>query len=80
MTTIEEINTKLGTFKKTIEIQKKMRSDMINGINSKLSTFSKSTKPVIDKQRSEFDKRSFEYYINKEHMGLVDNIIKGSRS
>jgi hypothetical protein len=30
---------------------------------------------VIDKQRSEFDKRSFEYYIRKEHMELVEKIV-----
>jgi len=76
MTTIEEINRELGTFSKTLEIQKKMRSDMINRINSKLATFSKSAKPVIEKQRSDFDRRSYEYFILPEHMKLVEDIIK----
>ena len=75
MTTIEEINKKLGTSNKTVEIQKKMRSDMINGINLKLAPFSKSSKPVIHKLRSEFDKRSFEYYIHPENMDLSLDII-----
>lgn len=75
MTTIEEINKKLGTTNKTVEIQKKMRSDMINGINLKLAPFSKSSRPVIHKLRSEFDKRSFEYYIHPENMDLSLNII-----
>jgi len=76
LTTIDEINKKLGTYNKSIEIQKKMRSDMINGINEKLSVFSKSPKPIIDKQRSDFDKRSFEYFINMDNMGLVEKIIR----
>jgi hypothetical protein len=78
MTTIEEINRELGTFSKTLEIQKKMRSDMISRINSKLATFSKSAKPVIDKHRSEFDRRSYEYFILPEHMKLVEDIIKAN--
>jgi hypothetical protein len=53
-----------------------MRSDMINGINDKLSVFSKSTKPVIDKQRSDYDKRSFEYFIDSDNMELVEKITK----
>jgi hypothetical protein len=80
MTTIEEINRKLGTSNKRVEIQKKMRSDMINGINNKLSIFSKSSTPVIEKQRSEFDKRSFEYYIAPEKMELVNDIINVNKS
>jgi len=76
LTTIEEINKKLGTYNKSIEIQKKMRSDMINGINDKLSVFSKSPNPIIDKQRSDFDKRSFEYFINMDNMGLVEKITR----
>ena len=76
LTTIDEINKKLGTYNKSIEIQKKMRSDMINGINDKLAVFSKSPKPVIDKQRSDFDKRSFEYFIDNDNMGLVEKITR----
>jgi hypothetical protein len=76
LTTIDEINKKLGTYNKSIEIQKKMRSDMINGINDKLAVFSKSPKPVIDKQRSDFDKRSFEYFIDSDNMELVEKITK----
>ena len=76
LTSIDEINKKLGTYNKSIEIQKKMRSDMINGINDKLAVFSKSPKPVIDKQRSDFDKRSFEYFIDIDNMELVEKITK----
>lgn len=75
MTTIEEINRILGTSNKTVEIQKKMRSDMINGINERISLGLKIKTSIINKQRSEFDKRSFEYFINPIHMDLVKDII-----
>lgn len=75
-TTIDEINRILGTQQKTVEIQKKMRSDMINGINDRISLSLKIKSPIIDKQRSEFDKRSFEYFINPVHMNLVKDILE----
>ena len=52
-----------------------MRSDLIGSINQKLSIITRDKKPVIDKQRSEFDKRSFEYFIHPPYMELVDKII-----
>ena len=75
LTTIEETNRILGTLNKSIDIQKRVRGEMINGINQKLSIITKVKRPIIDKQRSEFDKRSFEYYINSEHFNLVKDIL-----
>jgi hypothetical protein len=75
LTTIEETNRILGTLNKSIDIQKRVRGEMINGINQKLSIITKVKRPIIDKQRSEFDKRSFEYYINPEHFNLVKDIL-----
>ena len=53
-----------------------MRSDLIGSINQKLSIVTRDKKPVVDKQRSEFDKRSFEYFIHPSHMELVEKIIR----
>jgi hypothetical protein len=75
LTTIDEINKVIGASQRTNEIQKRLRSDIITSINEKLGIVTNNKKPVIDKQRSEFDKRSFEYYIRKEHMELVVRIV-----
>jgi hypothetical protein len=76
LTTIEEINKVLGVQNRSVEIQKRMRSDLIGSINQKLGIVTRDKKPVVDKQRSEFDKRSFEYFIHPTHMELVEKIIR----
>jgi hypothetical protein len=76
LTSIEEINKVIGAAQRSPEIQKRLRSDLIISINEKLSILTKSKKPVIEKQRSEFDKRSFEYFILPEYMDLVKKIIE----
>lgn len=75
LTTIEEINKVIGVANRSNEIQKRMRSDLIGSINQKLNIITKDKKPVIDKQRSEFDKRSFEYFIQPTHMALVEKVL-----
>lgn len=75
LTSIDEINKVLGVQNRSVEIQKRMRSDMIGSINQKLQIITRDKKPVVDKQRSEFDKRSFEYFIHPAHMELVEKII-----
>jgi len=75
LTTIEEINKVIGVVNRSNEIQKRMRSDLIGSINLKLNIITKDKKPVIDKQRSEFDKRSFEYFIQPTHMELVEKVL-----
>ena len=76
LTSIEEINKVLGVQNRSVEIQKRMRSDLIGSINQKLGIVTRDKKPVVDKQRSEFDKRSFEYFIHPTHMELVEKIIR----
>jgi hypothetical protein len=76
LTSIEEINKVIGAAQRSPEIQKRLRSDLIISINEKLSILTKSKKSVIEKQRSEFDKRSFEYFILPEYMELVKKIIE----
>ena len=76
LTSIEEINKVIGAAQRSPEIQKRLRSDLIISINEKLSIITKSKRLVIEKQRSEFDKRSFEYFIQPEFMDLVKRIIE----
>lgn len=75
LTTIEEINKVIGASQRTPEVQKRLRSDLIGTINDKLEIVSESKFNVIEKQRSEFDKRSFEYFIHPEHMELVQKVL-----
>lgn len=75
LTTIDEINRVIGVANRSNEIQKRMRSDLIGSVNQKLHIITKDKKPVIDKQRSEFDKRSFEYFIQPSHMSLVEKVL-----
>jgi hypothetical protein len=75
LTTIEEINKVIGAAQRNSEVQKRLRSDLIGTINDKLEIVSESKHNVIDKQRSEFDKRSFEYFIRPEHMQLVEKVL-----
>ena len=75
LTTIEEINKVIGAAQRNSEVQKRLRSDLIGTINDKLEIISESKHNVIDKQRSEFDKRSFAYFIRPEQMQLVEKVL-----
>jgi hypothetical protein len=76
-TTIEELNMLMGLHQKNVDIQKKQRSDMLLSLNRKLSNLSENEKPVIDKVRSETDKRVFEYYIDPSLFDKV-NVVLGA--
>ena len=75
MTTISEINTVLGCVNKSIEIQKRMRSDAINAINQKMNFSLLTDERIIERQRSAFDARSFEYYINEKYFLQIKNLL-----
>jgi len=75
LTTIEEINKVIGASQRSAEVQKRLRSDLIGSINDKLEIVSDSKFNVIEKQRSEFDKRSFEYFIHPEQMELTEKVL-----
>jgi hypothetical protein len=75
LTTIEEINKVIGASQRSAEVQKRLRSDLIGSINDKLEIVSESKFNIIEKQRSEFDKRSFEYFIHPEQMELTEKVL-----
>jgi hypothetical protein len=68
---IDEINRNLGIQNKSIEIQKKTRRDMINSINEKWCVALNTEQHVIDKNRSAFDKRSYEYFIHADFLAIL---------
>lgn len=75
--TIAEINYVLGIKDKNVGMQKKVRSDVINGINDKFKYASSQDIQLILSVRSETDKRYFEYFIAKDQINEVQKLITG---
>lgn len=75
MVTIDQLNKILGVSMKNSDVQKRSRSDMINSTNQKLALILEDPRPAIIKQRSEFDKRSFEYTIDQDLIEKIKSII-----
>lgn len=71
--TVEEINMMLGLSKKTIEIQKKIRTETINKINHKFKIKFDSTNELIERVRMEDDRRYYSYRINEENRRTIVN-------
>ncbi len=76
MVTIDQLNKLLGVSMKNSDVQKRSRSDMINSTNQKLALILEEPRPAIIKQRSEFDKRSFEYTIEPDLTNKIMGILK----
>lgn len=75
LTSIEEINNVLGLTRRSPEIQKKHRSDVILGINQKFSFLVPLQNNLIEKQRSLEDRRSFDYFIAKGNIDTIKSIL-----
>jgi hypothetical protein len=75
MTQINEINNILGCTNKNIDIQKRLRSDAINTLNEKLSLLLLTENKIIERKRSEFDGRTFEYFIEPSYFSEVQQIL-----
>lgn len=63
--TVDELNACLGIKKKTIEIQKRVRTEAINRINHKFNINFNQETTFIERTRSNEDRRFFNYIINK---------------
>jgi len=61
--TVEEINRKMGLSRKSLEIQKKFRSEIINRINHKFKVNYNHEQELIQRIRSLEDRRFFIYLI-----------------
>ena len=64
--TVDQINNTLGLSKKSVEIQKKIRGESINKINHKFKIIFDSELDLIIRNRSENDRRYYNYIITKE--------------
>jgi hypothetical protein len=74
--TIDEINYVLGLKDKNLGIQKKVRSDLINGLNQKYSLVMKEEDHLVSSVRSEGDKRYFEYFIVPDKLPVIKGILQ----
>lgn len=74
--TVEELNTYLGIKKKTIEIQKRVRTEAINRINHKFNVNFNLETYFIERIRSDEDRRYFNYVINKENSKIYLRHLK----
>ena len=68
--TVDEMNTILGIKKKTIEIQKRVRTEAIIRVNHKFNINFNVETTFIERTRSAEDRRYFNYIINKENASL----------
>ena len=69
---VEDINTALGLGRKSLEVQKKGRTETINRINHKFKVIYKSSTDLIERVRLKEDKRFYNYFINKENAGILN--------
>ena len=77
---IHQINHVLGIKDKNVGLQKKVRSDIINGINDKYQIITNGPNPLIVSIRKEDDKRFLEYFILASEIREIQKIINKSNS
>ena len=68
MTSVSQMNDALGLQKKLLKIQNNIRAANILLINKKFMVYSGCNDELIIKERTEFDKRFFEYAIYKKYL------------
>lgn len=80
LTSILQINELLGLNKRTLEVQKRIRTDMIGAINSKCKLLTQKEEPILSRNRSELDKRMFEYFVTPERFAEAEAILASQRT
>ena len=68
---VDDINMVLGLGRKTLEIQKKGRTEAINRINHKFRVIYQVKVDLIERMRSEEDRRFYRYIISEENARLL---------
>lgn len=70
-TTPAQINHAIGLSKKETRLQNNIRAATLLMVNKKFRVFSGIAEDLIQKERTEFDKRFFEYYIPKKYLSKI---------
>ncbi len=64
---VEDVNQVLGLSKKSLEIQKKIRTETLNKINHRFKMKHETDEDLIERIRSEEDRRFYRYIIREEN-------------
>lgn len=76
LTSIEEINRTLGIAHKSLDMQKRKRSDTITSINEKYMLYTnRNGAELIRRVRSELDGRIHEFYIPQEEVPVIQKLL-----
>lgn len=67
-TSIDQINHVLGSKNKDATIQNKLRSDCLQMINKKFGVYASTNDALVERERTEFDKRVYQYQINRRYI------------
>jgi hypothetical protein len=78
-TSVDEINRALGLSKKTNRVQNNIRAATLLMINKKFMVFSGVKEELIQKERTPFDKRIYEYFIPKKFLPKVRHSGNGMK-
>lgn len=70
-TSIDKINKILGIEKRPYKIKNNLRADVLKIINKKFMDYLGNDDELIIRERSEFDKRFFEYTINERYVNKI---------
>lgn len=79
LTSILQINDLLGLNKRTLEVQKRIRTDMIGSINAKCKFLTNNNEPILSRTRSEVDKRMFEYFVPPNRFAEAETILQKNK-
>jgi hypothetical protein len=71
MTSVNQMNKVMDIEKKPIKIQNNLRASMVLMINKKFMVYSGTQDELLEKSRTEFDKRFFEYTIQRKYLSKI---------
>jgi hypothetical protein len=72
-TSVDEINNILGTKNKDSAIQKNIRAEVLSGLNEKFQVYAGTKDQLIERERTQFDKRVYHYRINENYLNKVSS-------
>ena len=71
MTSVNQMNQVMDIEKKPIKIQNNLRAAMVLMINKKFMVYSGTQDELLEKHRTEFDKRFFEYTVKRKLLNKI---------
>lgn len=72
-TSVDELNRILGTKGKDVAIQKNIRSEVLLKLNEKFQVYAATNDLLVERERTAFDKRVYQYRINQQYLNKLRN-------